>query len=217
MQVANPTGVTLPPQRLCRHCTWYVLTTILLTPAALWMGVTAMSAMMVEQLGLAMMPPLPALCPFKWSALTSGMIRGTPSVMRKAELLSTTCAQNNKGWQKSTYRACEAHSGTLDGIILSSASVMLKPELQFNDTACIKSCEGFEVEKVGTALMGDASLTSQIARELLAGPQSFRMHITGLTASEPQSCNTRRQPACGHNQGDGSPYSLHLKLVVHTS
>ena len=144
-RVGNPKGVALPHQGLCWHYTWYVLTTIRLTPAARWMGVTAMSAIMVEQLGLAMMPPLPALCPFKWSALTSGMIRGTPSVMRKAELLSTTCTQHNKGWQKSTYRACEAHSGTLDGIILSSAFVMLKPELQLNDMACTKSCERFGV------------------------------------------------------------------------
>ena len=74
-------------------------------PAALWMGVTAMSAMMVEQLGLAMMPPLPDLCAFKWSALTSGMIRGTPSVMRKAELLSTTCRQHSKGSETIAFRA----------------------------------------------------------------------------------------------------------------
>ena len=112
-RVTDPKGVTLPHQRLCPHCTWYVLTTILLTPAALWIGVTAMSAIMVEQLGLAMMPPLPALCPFKWSALTSGMISGTPSVMRKAELLSTTCARHSMGSEMSTYGACETQSGDL--------------------------------------------------------------------------------------------------------
>lgn len=51
-----------------------------------------MSAMMVEQLGLATMPPLPAVTPFSAPGFTSGMTRGTPSDMRKAELLSTTCA-----------------------------------------------------------------------------------------------------------------------------
>ena len=64
------------------------------TPAARCRGVTAMSAMMVEQLGLAMMPPLPARCLFSACALTSGMTSGTPSAMRNAELLSTTCAYN---------------------------------------------------------------------------------------------------------------------------
>ena len=47
---------------------------------------------MVEQLGLAMIPPCPYRIPFMASAFTSGMIRGTPSVILKAELLSTTCA-----------------------------------------------------------------------------------------------------------------------------
>ena len=60
------------------------------TLTARWRGVTAIKAMMVEQLGLAMMPPLPAFIPFMASGLTSGMTRGTPSVMRKALLLSTT-------------------------------------------------------------------------------------------------------------------------------
>ena len=62
-----------------------------LTPAARCRGVTAMRAMMVEQLGLAMMPPLPAFMPFMASGLTSGMTRGYPSCILNAELLSTTC------------------------------------------------------------------------------------------------------------------------------
>ena len=68
-------------------------TTILLTFATLSRGVTAISAMMVEQLGLAMMAPFPLpnlMCDMA-PGLTSGMTRGTPSVMRNAELLSTTC------------------------------------------------------------------------------------------------------------------------------
>lgn len=51
-----------------------------------------MRAMMVEQLGLAMMPPCPYLMPFIASGFTSGMTKGTPSVILKAELLSTTCS-----------------------------------------------------------------------------------------------------------------------------
>ena len=47
-----------------------MLTTMRWTLAARWSGVTAMSAMMVEQLGLAMMPPLPYLqlneAPLHW-------------------------------------------------------------------------------------------------------------------------------------------------------
>ncbi len=62
-----------------------------LTLARRCSGVTAMSAMMVEQLGLATMPPFPFVMPFSASALTSGITRGTPSIIRKAELLSTTC------------------------------------------------------------------------------------------------------------------------------
>ena len=45
---------------------------------------------MVEQLGLATMPPSPRVMESTAPALTSGMQSGTPSVMRKAELLSTT-------------------------------------------------------------------------------------------------------------------------------
>ena len=71
---------------------WYVDTTILLTVAALWRGVTATSAMIVEQFGLATMPPFPAFIPFIAPGLISGITRGTPSVMRKAEELSTTVA-----------------------------------------------------------------------------------------------------------------------------
>lgn len=71
--------------------TWYVETTIRLTLAALWRGVTAINAMIVEQLGLAMMPPLPYRKPAIAWGLISGMTSGTPSVIRKAELLSTTC------------------------------------------------------------------------------------------------------------------------------
>lgn len=71
---------------------WYVETTILLTVAALCSGVTATRAMIVEQFGLATMPPFPAFMPFIASGLISGMTRGTPSVMRKAEELSTTVA-----------------------------------------------------------------------------------------------------------------------------
>lgn len=51
---------------------------------------------MVEQLGLAMMPPCPYLMPFIASGFTSGMTRGTPSVILNAELLSTTCTPNIK-------------------------------------------------------------------------------------------------------------------------
>ena len=63
------------------------------TLAALCRGVTAMRAMMVEQLGLAMIPPCPYRIPFIASGFTSGMTRGTPSVILNAELLSTTCDQ----------------------------------------------------------------------------------------------------------------------------
>ncbi len=62
------------------------------TLAALWRGVTAMRAMMVEQLGLAMIPPCPYRIPFIASGFTSGITKGTPSVILKAELLSTTCS-----------------------------------------------------------------------------------------------------------------------------
>ena len=55
-------------------------------------GVTAISAMIVLQLGLAMMPPLPAFMPFIASGFTSGTTSGTPFVMRNAEELSTTVA-----------------------------------------------------------------------------------------------------------------------------
>jgi len=47
---------------------------------------------MVEQFGLAMMPPLPAFMPAIASGFTSGTTRGTPSVMRNADELSTTVA-----------------------------------------------------------------------------------------------------------------------------
>jgi len=63
-----------------------------ITLAALWRGVTAMRAMMVEQLGLAMIPPCPYRIPFIASGFTSGITNGTPSVILKAELLSTTCS-----------------------------------------------------------------------------------------------------------------------------
>lgn len=53
---------------------------------------------MVEQLGFAMMPPCPYLMPFMASGFTSGMTRGTPSVILKAELLSTTCTQNTQNF-----------------------------------------------------------------------------------------------------------------------
>jgi len=48
---------------------------------------------MVEQLGLAMIPPCPYRIPFIASGFTSGITKGTPSVILKAELLSTTCNQ----------------------------------------------------------------------------------------------------------------------------
>ena len=54
-----------------------------------------MRAMIVEQLGLAMMPPCPYLMPFIASGFTSGMTKGTPSVILNAELLSTTCTQKH--------------------------------------------------------------------------------------------------------------------------
>ncbi len=81
-----------------------MLTTTRLTPAARCSGATAMSMMMVEQLGLAMMPPLPAVMPaaFTASALISGITSGTPSVIRNAELLSTTCRQRRS--QKESYK-----------------------------------------------------------------------------------------------------------------
>ena len=60
------------------------------TPAARCSGVTAVRAMMVEQLGLATMPPLPTLMLPTAPGLTSGMTSGTPSVMRNADELSTT-------------------------------------------------------------------------------------------------------------------------------
>ena len=66
------------------------------TLAALCRGVTAMRAMIVEQLGLAMIPPCPYRIPFIASGLTSGMTRGTPSVILNAELLSTTCHWPNQ-------------------------------------------------------------------------------------------------------------------------
>ena len=53
---------------------------------------------MVEQLGLAMMPPSPSVMESTAAALTSGMQSGTPSVMRKAELLSTTCGHGRNVW-----------------------------------------------------------------------------------------------------------------------
>jgi len=74
---------------------WYVLMTMRLTRAARCSGVTAISAMIVEQLGLATMPPRPALMPAIAPALTSGITSGTPSVMRNAELLSTTCTRTD--------------------------------------------------------------------------------------------------------------------------
>ena len=61
------------------------------TVASRCRGVAAMSAMMVLQLGLATMPPSPRRTCCTLAALTSGMHRGTPSVILKAELLSTTC------------------------------------------------------------------------------------------------------------------------------
>ena len=61
------------------------------TPAALCKGVTAMRAMIVEQFGLAISPPLPAFMPLIASGLTSGITSGTPSCILNAELLSTTC------------------------------------------------------------------------------------------------------------------------------
>ncbi len=60
--------------------TWYVETTMRFTPAARWMGVTAMSAMMVEQLGLAMMPPLPAFMPA--TSCSPGIAEGARLVTR---------------------------------------------------------------------------------------------------------------------------------------
>lgn len=75
------------------------------TFAALWRGVTAMRAMMVEQLGFAMMPPCPYLMPFMASGFTSGMTRGTPSVILKAELLSTTCTPHttSRVWERGVH------------------------------------------------------------------------------------------------------------------
>lgn len=60
-------------------------------------GVTAMSAMIVLQLGFAMIaPPPPISTCFMASGFTSGITRGTPSVMRNALELSTTWTN---GWQ----------------------------------------------------------------------------------------------------------------------
>lgn len=67
-----------------------------LTLPARCSGVTAMRAMMVEQLGLATIPPCPGFMPAIASGLTSGMTKGTPSSMRKALLLSTTCGRSGR-------------------------------------------------------------------------------------------------------------------------
>src|SRR6185437_13811304 len=53
---------------------------------AWWIGHSGVMEMMVEQLGLAMMP----LCSRKASGLISGTTNGTPGSMRKADELSTT-------------------------------------------------------------------------------------------------------------------------------
>src|SRR5689334_9811799 len=54
----------------------------------LWIGHKGTSAVIAEQLGLAMMP----LCSAMRRALISGMTSGTSAVMRKADELSTTTA-----------------------------------------------------------------------------------------------------------------------------
>src|SRR5258706_4035850 len=54
----------------------------------LWIGQSGVMAMMVEQLGLAIMP----LWLARASGLISGMTRGTPGSIRNAEELSTTTA-----------------------------------------------------------------------------------------------------------------------------
>ena len=70
-KISIVTGSPLSTSRVCcsssaiasapaPDAAWYVEAIMRLTPTARWMGVTAMSAMMVEQLGLAMMPPLRA-------------------------------------------------------------------------------------------------------------------------------------------------------------
>ena len=63
------------------------------TVASRCKGVAAMRAMIVLQLGFATMPPCPSRTCCTEVALTSGMHSGTPSVIRNAELLSTTCRQ----------------------------------------------------------------------------------------------------------------------------
>ena len=63
-----------------------------MTVAARCSGVTATSAMIVEQFGFATMPPFPAFMPRMACGLISGTTSGTPSVMRKADELSTTVA-----------------------------------------------------------------------------------------------------------------------------
>src|SRR4051812_37594368 len=57
-------------------------------PASSWMGLRATTICMVEQLGLATMPPWPSTA----SGLTSATTSGTSSCMRKWLVLSTTTA-----------------------------------------------------------------------------------------------------------------------------
>ena len=70
--------------------------------------------MMVEQLGLAMMPPCPYLMPFMASAFTSGITSGTPSAILKAELLSTTCNVNKHNLTIPKSESCEEISQRLE-------------------------------------------------------------------------------------------------------
>ena len=71
---------------------WYVDAIMRLTPTARWIGVTAIKAMIVEQFGLAIIPPffLPSLYSAIASGFTSGITNGMPSVIRNADELSTT-------------------------------------------------------------------------------------------------------------------------------
>ena len=67
---------------------WHVDTITRLSSACLWIGLMASAMMMVEQLGLAMMP----LCFLMASGLTSGTTSGTSGSRRNVLLLSITTA-----------------------------------------------------------------------------------------------------------------------------
>ena len=82
-----------------------------------------MRAIMVEQLGLAMIPPCPYRMPFMASAFTSGMTNGTPSVILKAELLSTTCSNDTPAFH--THTSVQFLTTTITSIIVMPTMIMI--------------------------------------------------------------------------------------------